>query len=64
MVLVDSPNTLLLYSRRPTNIQNRSNDSRDKKGESEEDMCEANVREDSPHQNYMANMNDERLGNQ
>jgi len=47
-----------VYSKRKA-LRNNS----DKKSLSEEDIGEANVREDSPNLNYQANMNDERLGN-
>lgn len=56
IVLVDSPNTLLIFSKRD-NLRDKTD-----KDLSSDDV-EANVREDSPYQNYKQNMNDERLGN-
>lgn len=60
MVLVDSPNILLVFSKRESykdRNQQRENQQR------EEDAGEANVRDDSPNFNYRMNMQDQRLGN-
>ena len=59
MVLVDSPNTLIVYSKRKALRKGSSHQQSDQ----EEHSAEANVREDSPNLNYEANMSDERLGN-
>lgn len=55
MVLVDSPNTLLVFSKRDS--------CKDRNQPYEEDAGEANVRDDSPNFNYRMNMQDQRLGN-